>query len=790
MIYTLLKLRGERDNFGDALCATPSMQDGLKQLKENCVEDYQSWQKGGGEIATGAASPEGKVGNGYYTVVCTNWKAHYKSIQLGPSGLCLDLPRSACVSEGDTVLVDSGQAWVVGKNGMCRLLPPFARHDTLRFGGSKLDILVKEITEPDEYEAWKALAEFHYRKVEVHGRKARLIARCLHPLYPAVIGYVELATPFYMNKARAKVLDAPFSADGIGWARWDKETMRKYIHLIVRIARCVVYPEFRGLGLGQLLVRRATEFASDRWQVAGYLPFFLEISADMLKFVPFAERAGMTFVGETEGNLGRVWKDMEYLTRNVSRVKGREIVREESCGIVDQQVARMDRLLFLMQREGLSREQLLDRLKNLSRSAVLKDFALFHNIVSLPKPTYMKGLDPEAEEFLHRRVSQVVPSHNPRLLPLELNPLTEPIKLSDISLSFISRVRRTKRTHAIQQAFGISPDAIETVVVRHLSLELRPREIILVAGPSGSGKTALIQLLAAGPKGWRAGKTDGDVHWPLDYNPGVLEPIRSQKALIEVIGITDVSSALCVMGLVGLSDALVYLKRFDELSRGQQYRAMLARMIVRGYNVWLVDEFCANLDPITAVCVAEKLGSIARKLGATVVVAAPHYTAFLAALKPDKVVQLTTTSAHSLIDGNEFLHAVQDWSIPKYRSLSLRMHPALLAAVLRGEKRSTIRTGQRHFEVGPLVLQSGSESALVRVTAVQHKSFRELTEEDAKKEGYNSLEELRHELRLLYPSIRQNSPLTLVEFELPRIIGPAQNVRSHCATGEAMRGEQ
>ncbi|GAI22378.1 unnamed protein product, partial [marine sediment metagenome] len=149
----------------------------------------------------------------------------------------------------------------------------------------------------------------------------------------------------------------------------------KYINLMVRIARCVVYPEFRGLGLGQTLVKYAVEFVKTRWQTSKYLPFFLEISADMLRFVPFAEKAGMVFIGETQGNLNRVYKDMEYLTRNADRVRGGEIVSQESSGIVDQQVARMNRILSLIEKRGLSRDDILRRLKRLSRDQVLRDFA-------------------------------------------------------------------------------------------------------------------------------------------------------------------------------------------------------------------------------------------------------------------------------------------------------------------------------------------------------------------------------------------------------------------------------
>ena len=65
----------------------------------------------------------------------------------------------------------------------------------------------------------------------------------------------------------------------------------------------------------------------------------------MLKFVPFAERAGMTYVGETEGNLKRVAKDMRYLIGRFQEDPGGKTEFESISGILDQQVARMDRSL-------------------------------------------------------------------------------------------------------------------------------------------------------------------------------------------------------------------------------------------------------------------------------------------------------------------------------------------------------------------------------------------------------------------------------------------------------------
>lgn len=649
------------------------------------------------------------------------------------------------------------------RNGLCQILPLFAARDTLRLGGSSIELLVKEISEPEEHEAVQSLADYHYRGARLYGRTACLIARTFHPLYPQVLGYVELATPFYMNKARTRILDAPFSHNGVAWEQWDKETTRRYIHVMARIARCVVYPEFRGLGLGHILVAHAAKFARTRWQTSGYLPFFLEISADMLKFVPFAEKAGMVFIGETEGNLSRVHKDMEYLTRNADRVKAGEIVSQKSCGIVDQQVARMDRTLSLMESQGLSREDILKRLKRLSREQVLRDFALFHKIVSLPKPTYMKGLNPAAECFLRERVREIAPRASKTPSPIGLEQLQGPVGLQNITLSFTSRVRRTQLTHSIEQAFGISPDTIESVVLRRLSLDVEPGQIVLVIGPSASGKTALLNFLVGRLK---EGRVEGHVSWPSNYKPGVLEPPRSRKALVELMQVPDVASALNLMGLVGLSDAFVYLKRFNELSRGQQYRAMLAMMIASGYNVWLIDEFCANLDQVTANVISDKLQSLARNLGATVVAAAPHCDGFVSTLRPDKVVQLTTAWEHKVLAGAEFMRTFRSTRSPQARIRSLRLRPEFFEAVRCGQKRSTIRTGRRRIEPGLLVLESSGESLLVNVSTVRYKCFADLNDEDARSDGYVDLIQLQEELRSVYPRLRKNSPLTVIEFQL------------------------
>lgn len=699
-----------------------------------------------------------------FTVSSVRWRGHVKQLTLQPGAQKLTVPLSACVSDRDRVRIDSGDAWVLCRNGEVQILRPYVSSETLRLGGIHLEILLKEITEPEEHQAYGALANFHYRGRLIHGRTARLIARTVHPTYPKVIGYVELATPFYMNKARARILDAPFRMNGISWESWDMPTLRQYIHLVVRVARCVVYPEFRGLGLGQLLVKHAAKFARCRWQVSGLTPYFLEISADMLKYVPFAEKAGMVFIGETEGNLARVHKDMEYLIRNVHRVKGGEIVSEDSCGIVDQQVTRMDKAIQLMEKENLTIEELIKRLRSLSRDAVLRDFALFHGIVSLPKPTYLKGLHSYPSRFIRKRVAEVAPSNGRTPHTVTTKPLSEPIRFRDLTVTFVSQVRRTHRTHVVQQAFDISPDDIRSTVINNLSLEINPGEVVLVVGPSGSGKTTLLQLLEPKHQDKFAIEVNGEIQLPENYLAGSFQGIRSRKPLIEIFEKEDVQSALYLLGLAGLSEPALYLKRFDELSKGQQYRAMLAKLLASRANVWLADEFCINLDPATANVVAHNIQKTARKIGITVIAAAPHSENFVFALKPDRVLTLTSAWEHRLLDGKEYIKAVGrarswDGSVPR-----LRLLPRFFESVHSGQKRSTIRLGRKWFQPGLLLLQCDSDSLPVNVIEIEHKQFSELTEEDARDDGLGQLNSLKKILRSIYPNIRESSYLTILRF--------------------------
>ena len=695
-------------------------------------------------------------------VASVSWKGHVKRLRLEPGSTRLDVPRSACLTKGDKLLREHNKISVPCDNGNCQILPIYASSATLSLGGLQLPVLIKEITDTDEHSAYAHLTDLHYRGQTVHGRTAKLIVRTFDPAYPLVIGFIELATPFFMNKPRSRILDAQFVQGHIGWKNWDIHTLRKNIHRIVRISRTVVSPEFRGFGIGGLLVEHAAEFARNRWQVAGQMPCFMEISADMLKFVPFVRQAGMRYIGETEGNLARVEKDMRYLIARFGDGNTDTREFEQISGILDQQIARMTKSLLLIQENNITAKQFSRRLRRLSVRSVLKDFDLFRGIVSLPKPTYFMGLTACSQKFLDERLSAVGTREPSYTAPIQSTPPAGPIRITGLTITYTTKVRRTVATHAIQQAFDISPTNIRTTAIQGLTCEISPCSIVLVEGPSGSGKTTLLEFI------WNQDypntvRVEGEIKLPKGFRPNSFQPIRSRKSLVELFGDTEIRNALYFLGHAGLSEPFLYLKRFDELSKGQQYRALLAKMLASTSNVWVADEFCSNLDEITANLVADNVQRLARKYRLTLIVATSNPQPFIHSLRPDMVIRLSSASQSSVLTGVEYIRALH---ITRRRSspiqhLAIEDRSLLLAT--SGSRTTMIYRGRKQVRQGPLLLSNGDGKELVFVTRRTHRRYGSLCGNDEILDSFENPLDVKARLSRVAPELGDNSFITIVE---------------------------
>ena len=97
----------------------------------------------------------------------------------------------------------------------------------------------------------------------------------------------------------------------------------------------------------------------------------------------------------------------------------------------------------------------------------------------------------------------------------------------------------------------------------------------------------------------------------------------------------------------------------------------------------------------------------------------------------------------------------------------MRIRQEMFPLILSSKKTSTSRQGLREIEVGQELrfLSADGDIADTIVTNVEYCRFDELTEEEAFKEGYSSLDELKDVLRNLY-DVDADPNFTLIEFEL------------------------
>jgi ABC-type lipoprotein export system ATPase subunit len=370
----------------------------------------------------------------------------------------------------------------------------------------------------------------------------------------------------------------------------------------------------------------------------------------------------MHYIGETEGNLKRVNKDMNYVLANFERVKKGEILDAHSAGIVDLQVHYATCLKNIETEHGISQESLLDLLLKSPQKLSDENWALLHNIFRLPKPTFIVGLTPKAEDFVRQRTRQLnLPEHYQAYKPRNLRPtMPNQITVRDCSLHLDSSLVRTRNTRKVQYAFGVNRDMLRTTLFSGLNFDINPGEIVLLCGPSGAGKTTLLSLLKqrlTKPGDISEGCT-GAIDVPGETTVQDLKPLRNRYPLVNSLGHVPFEHALYALNVSGLAEAHLYVKRFKELSNGQRYRAMVAKLIASEANVWIADEFCATLDPITANIVSRNIRRCAKQLGVTVILAAANWTEFIHELQPDTIVHLRSPWDHRVFSWDDFQRAI------------------------------------------------------------------------------------------------------------------------------------
>ena len=106
---------------------------------------------------------------------------------------------------------------------------------------------------------------------------------------------------------------------------------------------------------------------------------------------------------------------------------------------------------------------------------------------------------------------------------------------------------------------------------------------------------------------------------------------------------------------------------------------------------------------------------------------------------------------------------------PQYLGRHLMVKGEYAEKILKGSKTTTIRLGRVRTRYSEVIIHSGGRPiAKAMITSVRHKRVRDLTDEDARKDGFKSREELVRALKEAYGSIDPDSMVTIIEFRVSR----------------------
>ena len=171
-------------------------------------------------------------------------------------------------------------------------------------------------------------------------------------------------------------------------------------------------------------------------------------------------------------------------------------------------------------------------------------------------------------------------------------------------------------------------------VLKGVSLQLEPGEIVTLEGPSGSGKTTLLSILGAilTPTG---GRVVVNGHEIVASRANDLAAIRRQaigfvfqqfNLFPALTAVENVEYALNIKGMngggarreaeaaldaVGLGDRKRFLPR--DLSGGQKQRVAVARALAGRPPILLADEPTANLDSQVGLQILEMFRDLAKR---------------------------------------------------------------------------------------------------------------------------------------------------------------------------------
>lgn len=293
------------------------------------------------------------------------------------------------------------------------------------------------------------------------------------------------------------------------------------------------------------------------------------------------------------------------------------------------------------------------------------------------------GLDVNARAFLHERINELAASGIMIILvtqPHEIPAcITEVISLAKGQKAMVTTrsafdkhltaAKEHRKKHVLNEPLldrlmnKTNSDSFEFIVkmknvhinygdktiLQNIDWEVRPGDCWLLSGPNGAGKSTLLSLITAdNPQAYAneiylfdKKRGSGETIWDIKKRIGYLSPElllffdnsnsvfeAVASGLFDTIGlfrqVSDEQMELVYHWLELLGIKALGRKRLNELSAGEQRKALLARALIKNPPLLILDEPCQGLDDETEEELINLIDVICRK-GNRTLIYVTHY---------------------------------------------------------------------------------------------------------------------------------------------------------------------
>jgi len=280
------------------------------------------------------------------------------------------------------------------------------------------------------------------------------------------------------------------------------------------------------------------------------------------------------------------------------------------------------------------------------------------------------GLDVEARAFLHQRINEladqgiliILATHSSEIPPCITQVISlekskpavfmerkafdnqlpsSPVKKQPLNEALLKRVLNITpggQLNAVIRMKDVDVSYGDKKILQQVNWEVKEGERWLLSGPNGAGKSTLLSLITAdNPQAYAneiylfdRKRGSGESIWDIKKRIGYLSPelilfFDSSNSVFEAVAsglfdtiglfrqVTDEQMQRVYDWLELLGIRSLARKRLNELSAGEQRRALLARALIKNPPLLILDEPCQGLDDetedgllelINAVCVA------------------------------------------------------------------------------------------------------------------------------------------------------------------------------------------